>query len=216
MSGDKKFEIIKEKIKNISKPLILELGVNKGHSSKKFLQFQKEYCGFLYSIDIKDCSNVINDQNWNFYKCNDLNYKSILNKFPKIKSNGIDLLFIDSYHDPNHVKKLLLNWWPYLNKNSLIYFDDTESYIYRKKKNYILSIINDSVSNIIKEYYYSNYNQINYTKYFMGSGLSEFLKLSEKGTAPCQKEIWNYNPIFSLFYLRLKKFIFFLKNLKFL
>jgi hypothetical protein len=44
-----------------------------------------------------------------------------------------------------------------------------------------------------------------YTKYFDGSGLSEFVKLSEIGTKPKFKKIWSYNFIFAKIYLFMKK-----------
>ena len=50
------------KISKINCPIILELGVEKGRSTKKFLEICKKNQGTLYSIDINDCSNVSNDQ----------------------------------------------------------------------------------------------------------------------------------------------------------
>mgnify|MGYP001391593828 FL=1 len=81
------------KLKNFDKPIILELGVNKGGSTFNFLKFVNNYGGELYSIDINDCSNIVNNErfkdvdtnSWNFLKTNDLNIEYILEKFPKIK-----------------------------------------------------------------------------------------------------------------------------------
>ena len=98
-----------------------------------------------------------------------------------------------------HIQQLIL-----IKKDGYIYFDDTESYLYRIKKNNILSIINDATSNVVKDFYYSNYDDLIYTKYYKGSGLSKFLKLSEMGTKPKFKKIWNYNFIFAKIYLLLK------------
>ena len=96
-------------------------------------------------------------------------------------------------------------WFIYIKKNGCIYFDDTESYLYRIEKKAILSIINDAISDVIKDFYYSNYDGLIYTKYFQGSGLSKFQKLSEIGTEPKMNKIWKYNFIFSKIYLLLKK-----------
>ena len=68
-----------------------------------------------------------------FFQCNDLHIDKILAKYPDLE-NGIDVLFIDSYHEPNHVRKLLSKWYFYINKDGYIFFDDTESYLYRIKK----------------------------------------------------------------------------------
>ena len=129
-------------------------------------------------------------------------------KFPRIK-NGIDVLFIDSYHDPNHVKTLLSIWFYYIKKNGFIYLDDTESYLYKLKKNIILSIINDSINQEIKKFYHKNYRQLYYTKYYHGSGLAEFQKISDFGTLPSNESMWEYNTVFAKIYLTLKKLKFF-------
>ena len=207
-----KFQIIEKELLFKTKPIVLELGVNKGRSTSQFLKILKKNDGELYSVDINDCSKVISDNTWNFCQSNDLNICFILNKFSKLKNLGIDLLFIDSYHDPNHVLKILEKYWIYLNKECCIFFDDTESYLYRIKKQRILSMVNDSVDNEIKEFYYSNYDDIVYTKYFTGSGLSKFKKISPLGTAPNLERVWKYNFIFYLIYFFLKKILFFFRN----
>ena len=129
---DKK-NIILKRLSDIKNPVILELGVNRGRSTKIFFDHINNKGGQLFSIDIRDCSNAITSSKWNFFQCNDLDVNLILKKFPVIEK-GIDLLFIDSYHEPNHVKTLLNIWYYYLKKDGLIYLDDTESYLYRIKK----------------------------------------------------------------------------------
>jgi predicted O-methyltransferase YrrM len=47
-----KLDLIKEKIKNIDKPLILELGVKEGNSTKMFLEICDKNGGNLISVDI--------------------------------------------------------------------------------------------------------------------------------------------------------------------
>tara|TARA_B100001093_G_scaffold515704_1_gene592623 strand:- start:2726 stop:3355 length:630 start_codon:yes stop_codon:yes gene_type:complete len=204
-----KNQIIEKKLNDISNPVIVELGVNRGRSTKRFFDHIKLHGGKLFSIDIKDCSEALEDKDWNFFQCNDLHIEKILKKFPDLK-NGIDVLFIDSYHDPNHVKSLLLKWFYYIRKNGYIFLDDTESYLYRIKKNLILSIINDAINLEIKNFYHANYHQLSYTKYYEGSGLAELHKNSDMGSVPISKKIWTYNYIFSQFYLLLKKIKFYL------
>jgi len=87
----------------------------------------------------------------------------------------------------------------------LIYLDDTESYPYRIKKNRILSIVNDSINEEIKNFYHQNYSQLLYTKYYHGTGLAEIQKFSELYVKPNDIKIWNYNIIVSKIYLILKK-----------
>ena len=208
------------KLKNFNNPIILELGVNKGGSTANFLNFINEHGGELYSIDINDCSEIINSHrfkdintsNWNFLKSNDLNIKFILENFPKIK-NGIDLLYIDSYHDETHVEKILENWFIYVKKNGFIYFDDTESYLYKKSKNFALSVNNDAIDKFVKNFFYNNSHQVSYIKYFKGSGLSEFCKFSELGSKPVMtNSVWNYNFLIGNIYLALKKILYKIKS----
>ena len=199
-----KNKIIEKKLQKIKNPTILELGVNRGRSTKRFFDYIKINGGKLFSIDIADCSKSLNEENWNFFECNDLHIDKILNKYPDLK-NGIDILFIDSYHEPNHVRKLLSLWYFYINKNGYILLDDTESYLYRIKKNWILSVVNDSINREIKDFYHSNYDELIYYKYYSGSGLAILNKMSEKGCHPNMKKIWSYNFFISRLYLIIKK-----------
>ncbi len=208
------------KLRNFNNPIILELGVNRGGSTAKFLKYINDNGGELYSIDIKDCSKITNDElfknvktnNWKFLKSNDLNIEYILEKFPLLK-NGIDVLYVDSYHDETHVKKTLEKWFIYIKKNGYIFFDDTESLNYRKSKNFTISVNNDAINNFVKEFYDNNSFQLLYIKYFKGSGLSEYTKLSDLGSLPVlSKKIWKYNSTLGYIYLFIKKILYFLKS----
>jgi hypothetical protein len=208
------------KLKNIKNPIILELGVNQGGSTLSFLKNINKYGGELYSIDINDFSKIIEDkkfknvptEKWHFFNSNDVDVDNILSKFPILKE-GIDLLFIDSYHDESHVKKILEKWYIYVKKFGYIYFDDTENYLYKKSKNFTLSVNNYSIDQLVRNFYYRNYDQLIFTKYFSGSGLSELCKTSELGTtANFSSKIWNHNYIFGKAYLFLKKILYILKK----
>ena len=208
------------KLTNLKNPIILELGVNKGGSTANFLKYINDNGGELYSIDINDCSNIINDElfknvktsNWKFLKSNDLNIEYILGKFPLLK-NGIDVLYVDSYHDETHVKKTLEKWFIYIKKNGYIFFDDTESLNYRKSRNFTISVNNDAIDNFVKEFYDNNSFQLLYIKYFKGSGLSEFTKLSDLGSLPVlSKRVWKYNSTLGYIYLFIKKILYLLKS----
>ena len=209
-----------KKIKNIRNPIILELGVNLGGSTVEFLDHINNWGGELYSIDIKDCSNIKDNERfkntstdkWNFLKSNDLNLEKILKEFPNLK-NGIDILYIDSYHDRIHVQKIIEKWFFYVNKFGYIFFDDTESCQYKKKNNFTLSINNDSINQVVNDFHYRNYEQVVLTKYSSGSGLSELFKLSKVGTTPdLSSYIWSYNYFIGIVYLYLKKIMYFLKS----
>tara|TARA_B100000767_G_C19626655_1_gene476431 strand:+ start:40 stop:768 length:729 start_codon:yes stop_codon:yes gene_type:complete len=209
-----------KKLKNIKNPIILELGVNKGSSTAKFLDYVNTFGGELYSVDIVDCSKIIHTdrfkniltEKWNFIKSNDLNIEYIFSKFPLLEK-GVDLIYIDSYHDYTHVQKILKKWFFYIRKHGYIFFDDTESCQYRKIKDFSHSVNNDSIDALVKDFHYRNYNQVVLTKYYSGSGLSELFKLSEfASNADFSSNVWNYNSLIGNIYLYLKKIIYSLKN----
>ena len=83
------------KIKEINNPIILELGVQTGRSTKKFLDICEKKNGKLFSVDIDDCSNVSDSNLWSFYQTRDDNFEYIKSKIPK----KIDVLFIDTLHE---------------------------------------------------------------------------------------------------------------------
>ncbi len=107
-----KLEIIRNKIQNILNPNILELGVQKGNSTKMFLEICEINNGFLTSVDIEDCSNVSNNNKWKFIQSSDDNFEYV-NKFIK---KDLDIIFIDSLHEPNHIRKVFYNYFKFLKK----------------------------------------------------------------------------------------------------
>ena len=80
-----KNKIIKEKLDTISNPTIFELGVNRGRSTKFFFNYIETNGGNLYSIDIKDCSKVLNAEKWKFFQCNDLDKKKNIATISRVK-----------------------------------------------------------------------------------------------------------------------------------
>ena len=211
-----RFFYINKKLDEIKNPIIVELGVAEtALSTKNFLNYVNDKGGKLYSIDIQDFSKItntdnfknINSKNWNFLQSNDLNLEKILKNFPIIK-NGIDVLYVDSLHDPTHIEKTLMKWFKYINQYGYIFFDDTESRVYKEQKALFISIGNDGMDEVIKKFYYRNSNLIKYTKYFTDTGLSEFYKICDKEANPnFTKRLWTYNYYFGkifLFLLKLK------------
>ena len=94
-----------------------------------------------------------------------------------------------------------------------IFFDDTESLFYKKLKNFSLSVNNDAIDKFVKKFFYNNSHQISYTKYFKGSGLSEFNKLSKLGSKPIfTNNVWEYNFIIARIYLTVKKILYIVKS----
>ncbi len=222
-------ELIKEELKNGShlrimtdflleknNPRILELGVERGSSTKAFTWFVEKVNGKVFSVDINDCSKVVQSSNWKFLKSNDLDRDYILKNFDEIKEKGADLIYIDSYHENFHVTKLLNLWFKYLKKDGAIFIDDTDSFPFRKKKDTWNSIVYDLIDDAAKEFYYKNTDKIIYTKYmnFPENGLVKLYKTSNFLEDPnFDGKIWNYNIFVKIIYPYLRKIRKLIKNI---
>ena len=162
-SYESKVDYIIEKIKNIKNIQILELGVNKGISTKKFLNLCELNNGFLTSIDIDDCSQVVKSDKWNFIHSSDDNFELIDKIIPK----EFDFLFIDSFHEPNHVEKVFYHYYNFLKEDGICVIDDTSwlpytkneyrdnssnEYTNRKTFQKILEISNQNKGNFLLEF----------------------------------------------------------------
>ena len=204
-------ELHKEAIKR-NNPVILELGVDRGQSTKVFLNAIKEKKdASLISIDIRDCSNITNHSNWHFVKCDSSNINDVILQAPTLKK-GIDILYIDSLHTKTHVYKELYGYFEYLKKDSCIFFDDVDSLPYMKnqrKDNVGIEIANREIFELIESVFNSNLHQLSFSLIKGSTGLARLDKLSKKG-----------EKLFKPKYLKkrrnklLWKLIYFLKNKK--
>ena len=177
-SNKKKIEIIKTAVSKIDKPNILELGVQKGVSTKMFLNLCNKNNGKLTSIDIQDCSKVSNNKRWKFIMSSDDNFDYIKNK---IKNKSFDVLFIDSLHEPSHVKKVFFYYYTYVKKGGLIFIDDVVWLPYIKnavRDNQFVERINRLTFDKILEIYNSNKKNFTLNVNFYGSGLAIIKKIN--------------------------------------
>ena len=113
-----KLQFIYNSITKIQNIKILELGVRSGISTSMFLKLCEENNGNLLSEDIEDCGNLFKNDKWKFIHSRDDNFEIINKEISKM--GGLDVLYIDSFHEPNHVKKLFYNYYKLLNKNGFI------------------------------------------------------------------------------------------------
>ena len=189
-------------IKGINNPIILELGVQKGRSTKKFLDICKKNNGKLFSIDIDDCSNIVNDKSWNFYQTRDDNFEYIKSKIPE----KIDILFIDTLHEANHVKRLINEYYPIIKKNGFIFIDDISHLPYLKNKdrdNFYCEINNKETFDLLISIYSENTENFDLSFTFVSSGLAiikkktdselfDYRKLNERGltTKNILRRLW--------------------------
>ena len=166
-------------------PLIVELGVDRGQSTRVFLNaIDGKQNAKLISIDIKDYSEVCSSSKWHFIKSNSLDIDYILKNEPDIVNKGIDILYIDSFHTREHVQNELYLYYPYLNQNAVIFFDDVDSgpYMINQRKDSISTEIeNRSILDLINSVFYTNKKEVNLNIYKGSTGLARMEKLSIKG-----------------------------------
>ncbi len=173
-----KLKIIREYIKNIDKPFILELGVREGVSTKMFLEVCDKNNGNLISVDILDCSKVSSNPRWKFIHSSDDNFELI----NKLLNQKIDILFIDSLHEPNHVRKVFYNYYNFVKTNGLIFIDDVVWLPYveeARKDNEFVENINRLTFNKILEIYNANNENMTLDINFAGSGLGIIKKIKD-------------------------------------
>jgi len=166
-----KIEYIVNLIKKIENINILELGVREGISTKRFIEVCNRNNGKLTSIDIDDCSKVLNDSNWKFIHSSDDNFDYIDKKIDK----NFDFLYIDSYHEPNHVQKVFYHYFDFIKLGGLCVIDDISWLPYCKNEyrdNEFTEIINKSIFNKILEIYNQNKENLSLEFFFEGSGLA--------------------------------------------
>ena len=166
------------KIKEINNPIILELGVQTGRSTKKFLDLCEKKNGKLFSIDIDDCSNISNSNLWNFYQTRDDNFEYIKSKVPK----KIDVLFIDTLHEANHVEKLIKNYYSMIKNGGFIFIDDISHLPYLKNKNrnnFYCEINNQETFELLLSIYSENSENFDLNFSFVSSGLAIIKKKND-------------------------------------
>lgn len=174
-----KIRFIYNNIKKIKNLNILEFGVRKGISTNMFLYLCNKNKGKLLSVDVVDYSQLFKNRNWNFLKSRDDNFKYIKKNIKK----KIDVIYIDSYHEPNHVKKILFYYYKFLKTNGLIFIDDISWLPYVKgnyRDNEFNEIINRDTFSKIIEIYNQNIRNINLEFCFNSSGTAKIEKLNNK------------------------------------
>ena len=200
-------EMHSEAIKRES-PVIVELGVDKGQSTRVFLNaITDKPNARLISIDIKDCKDAVKSDNWEFVQQDSIDIKSLLLKKPIIK-DGIDILYVDSLHTQSHVLKEIYGFFEYIKPKGVIYFDDIDSGPYmngQRKDSVSTEIVNREIFNLLEAIFRANYSSIDFSIIRGSTGLAKFVKNSELGD--------KLNPPI---FIKKKKFKFFWKLLEIL
>lgn len=108
-------------IKNEKLKTIVEIGVNDGFSTKYMLKAAAESDARVYSVDIKDCRNVVNNilRKWWYFKKSDSSDYGL-----SWRKKNIDLLFVDGDHSYAGVMNDLSSWYPNVVKGGYIIMHD--------------------------------------------------------------------------------------------
>ena len=111
---------LKKDLFKINNPQIVEFGVREGRSTKLFLDLCDQNNGKLFSVDIDDYSNLFTNKNWKFIKSRDDNFDFLENILPK----EIDIIYLDSLHEADHVEKIFYHYFKKLKINGYFFIDD--------------------------------------------------------------------------------------------
>ncbi|RPG99807.1 MAG: class I SAM-dependent methyltransferase [Candidatus Pelagibacter sp. TMED118] len=165
-------------INKITNPVIFEMGVRDGISTKKFIDVCEKNNGELYSVDILDYSNVSNNKKWKFIKDSDKNLENYIDQLPK----KFDLIYLDSLHEANHVEKILYLYFDLLKNGGYFVIDDISHLPYtteKKNNNFYCEINNKETFNRVLDIYNNNTNNFELEFKFLSSGLAIIKKINE-------------------------------------
>jgi predicted O-methyltransferase YrrM len=168
------------------KPVILEFGVRHGISTEFFLDICKKNDGFLYSVDMDDTSKKFNSEKWKFIHGRDDNFELVESFIPK----KIDLIYIDSFHDAEHVAKIFFHYYPFLKDNGCLIIDDVSWLPYSKKNerdNFNSEINNHETFHKILDIYNNNTNNFDLTFNFKSSGMAKIIKKNDNDLLDSKK-----------------------------
>ena len=173
-------------LKSLTEPVILEFGVRHGQSTEFFLNICEKNNGFLYSVDIDDTSKKFNSKKWKFIHGRDDNFKLVESYIPK----KIDLIYIDSFHDAEHVAKIFFHYYPFLKDNGCLIIDDISWLPYSKKNerdNFNSEINNHETFHKILDIYNNNTKNFDLTFNFKSSGMAKIIKKNDNDLLDSKK-----------------------------
>jgi predicted O-methyltransferase YrrM len=177
---------------NIEKPNILEFGVREGISTKIFLDYCDKHDGNLYSVDIKDYSNLFSNKKWKFIKSRDDNFEYLINQLPP----KFDIIYLDSLHEADHVEKILYFYFNFLKLNGVFFIDDISWLPYLKdnnRNNFYCEINNKETFERLIKIYNSNNENFDIFFTFISSGMCKIVKKKEGLNKPIKMSLREYS-----------------------
>ena len=166
-------------IKDFKEPYIVEFGVRKGISTKKFLDICDKQNGHLLSVDTINYENLIQDKRWTFLHTRDDNFDFIKKKIPE----KVDVIYLDSVHEATHVKKIIYAYYNLLKVGGYFVIDDISHIPYLKNKernNFYCEINNMETYNEILYILNSNETLFDLSFTYKSSGLAIIKKIKSE------------------------------------
>lgn len=175
----KKFQtFLLNKINSKNKPNILEFGVREGYSTEQFIDLVEKNEGHLTSVDIQNYKNLFKSERWQFIHSRDDNFNLVASNI----KDKLDVILIDSFHEANHVIKIINLYYQYLKVGGYIFIDDISwlPYLKNKKRNsFYCEINNMETFEKILNLYNSNYENFELEYTFVSSGFASIKKLND-------------------------------------
>jgi len=158
---------------------ILEFGVREGVSTKLFVKHCEENGGRVFSVDTNDYSNILKSDKWKFIHSRDDNFDYLEKNLPE----KVDLIYLDSFHNADHVEKIFFHYFAKLKTDCYFYFDDISwlPYVkYNYRDNFNCEINNYETFYRLLEILNANSDIIDIYFSFKSSGMAKILKKNEK------------------------------------
>ena len=143
-----------------------------------FIDICERKDGFLNSVDVDNYSKKFLSKKWKFIHGRDDNFQLV----EKFISKNIDLIYLDSFHDAEHVEKIFFHYYSYLKKNGYFIIDDISWLPYSKKNerdNFNSEINNHETFQKILEIYNNNTKNFDLTFNFKSSGMAKIIKKND-------------------------------------
>ncbi|MCY3575418.1 MAG: class I SAM-dependent methyltransferase [Chloroflexi bacterium] len=167
-------------------PIVLECGVHKGFSSGVLADACERTGGRLVSLDIADCSAAIQSDCWTFIQTDDTDQERILHEAPFLKQ-GIDLVFIDSWHAVRHVRRQLELWYPYVRQSGWLAFHDVDPTPYMRgqpEDNRDSEIVWRDIWQLVQDFFYANEDDLLLEYHLGDKGMAIMQKLASMSKPP--------------------------------
>ena len=171
----KLFNFVHNKIKDIKEINILEFGVREGKSTRMFIELAERNNGNVVSVDIDDYEKLSDSKKWKFIQSRDDNFEKIKNELNQQQ----DVILLDSFHEADHVHKIIINYYDILKEGGYFFIDDISWLPYlpdKKRDSFYCELNNKETFDTIVGLYNSNEDKFDLEFSFISSGFAVLIK----------------------------------------